>query len=418
MYRKNSGFRRRRGGNNRFGGRGRKVVKKKELKFDLNDLETLIAASQVQENDQDVTIILDDEPKKGKKKQEVEEKEVAFRDFNLHPKLQSKLDEAGFTTPTRIQSESIPVAIKGTDIIGLSNTGSGKTLAFLIPLLHKFLHEPKGNKALIVAPTRELALQIEEGLLKLEIGLRSACCIGGADIRLQKKKLARRPHFVIGTPGRLLDLERGGSLDFGEFNHIVLDEVDKMFDMGFINDIEFILSKLPRDNQALFFSATIDAKGERIISQNMTNPVFVDTRENATHSNIEQNVVKFKSSDDKMQYLVDLLGKKEMKKVIIFSHMKAHVDRISDTLYKYGIRSESLHGDKSQSQRQRSVNRYKKGKTKIIVATNVAARGLDIDDVTHVINYELPLTQDEYIHRIGRTGRGGKSGVAYTFVDM
>lgn len=341
-----------------------------------------------------------------------------FADFEIHSKLKANIAAAGYVHPTPIQDGAIPHILKGRDVIGVANTGTGKTAAFLLPLIHKTF-KYKTEKVLIIVPTRELALQIEDELRKFASGsgLRSALCIGGAHIQDQLRSLARDPSFVVGTPGRLKDLIERGKLHIAEFNNIVLDEVDRMLDMGFIIDIKYLVALMKTPRQSLFFSATMPREIAELAKKFLNDPVTVTIKARATSENVDQDIVRVLPQEDKIEVLHNLLLKPEFNKVLIFGRTKHGVEKLAHRLVERGFAADSIHGDKSQSQRQRALRRFSKDEIKILVATDVAARGLDIPDVTHVINYELPESYEDYIHRIGRTGRGTKKGNALTFVN-
>lgn len=341
-----------------------------------------------------------------------------FADFEIHSKLKANIVKAGYVHPTPIQDGVIPHILEGRDVIGVANTGTGKTAAFLLPLIHKtFKHATE--KVLIVVPTRELALQIEEELRKFSdgSGLRSALCIGGSHMGDQIRSLSRNPSFVIGTPGRLKDLIERKRLHLAEFNNVVLDEVDRMLDMGFINDIKYLVALLKSPRQSFFFSATMPREIAELAKKFSNNPVTITIKSRATSENVDQDIVRVMPKEEKIEVLHNLLLKPEFTKVLIFGRTKHGVEKLAMRLEERGFKADSIHGDKSQSQRQRALRRFKGDEIVILVATDVAARGLDIPDVSHVINYELPENYEDYIHRIGRTGRGSKKGNALTFVD-
>jgi superfamily II DNA/RNA helicase len=341
-----------------------------------------------------------------------------FADFAVDERLKANIIKKGYETPTPIQDQAIPHLLEGKDLIGLANTGTGKTAAFLIPLIDKMLKDVT-QSALIIVPTRELAVQIEDELKGFNRGLNmlSAICIGGANMSLQIRNLKNDPEFVIGTPGRLKDLAKRGNLDLSKYNNIVLDEVDRMLDMGFVDDIKQIIATLPKEKQSLFFSATLPRESEVLMQGLLVDPVTVSVRTGETSDNVDQDVVKVKK-EEKFDALHDLLSKVEFTKVLVFGKTKHGVEKISDGLTQRGHKSVSIHGNKSQSQRQRALTQFKSNQAKIMVATDVAARGLDIPDVSHVINFDEPATYSDYTHRIGRTGRAGKKGFALTFVEV
>ncbi len=344
--------------------------------------------------------------------------EHAFDDFAITEKLKANIITKGYTTPTPIQDKSIPVVLAGSDIVGIANTGTGKTAAFLIPLINKVLLNPR-ELVLIVVPTRELAMQIDEELKGFTkgLGLHSVVCVGGASITMQLRALRLFNNFVIGTPGRIKDLIDRRALNLAGFKTAVLDEADRMLDMGFVNDMRRMMGQMPKEKQTLFFSATMSPEVEGLIKEFLRNPVRISTKTGTTAKNVEQDVVRVAPGRDKLDTLHDLLKGPGYERVLIFGRTKHGVERLSRTLVERGFLSASIHGNKSQPQRERALADFKNNRAKILVATDVAARGLDINDITHVINYDLPATHDDYIHRIGRTGRGNKKGKALTFVE-
>ncbi len=341
-----------------------------------------------------------------------------FGDFKIDQKLKLAIANKNYIYPSPIQDKSIPRALEGRDILGIANTGTGKTAAFLIPIINKIINN-RNETAIIIAPTRELAIQIEKELNDFVRGMKifSAICVGGAPIGNQIRNLRRGCSVVIGTPGRLLDLVKRGEIDLSETRSVVLDEADRMLDMGFINDITFLLEKTPEDRQGFFFSATLPKPIEKLIERFATDPVKVMVKTRDTSKNVDQDVVRVPRGENKIDALCDLLSKEsEFKKVLIFSEMKHSVEKLSLELIKRGYKAGSIHGDKRQNDRQRTLTKFRANEINILVATDVAARGLDIRDVTHVINYEIPQTYDTYVHRIGRTGRANQKGVALTFI--
>jgi len=290
--------------------------------------------------------------------------------------------------------------------------------AFLIPLIHKTLLNSK-EQILIVVPTRELAIQIDQEFKGFSKGLKlfSVVCVGGMPLGRQISQLRYHNHFVIGTPGRLKDLIERGCVKPANYRTIVLDEADRMLDMGFVHDMRQVMSLMPRDRQTLFFSATITKDVEKLIGEFLKpEPVRISVKTGDTSKNVDQDVVRVAAGKNKLDVLRDLLSQKEFSRVLIFGRTKHGVERLSQVLAQHGIKSESIHGNKNHSKRQQALRAFKEGQVQVLVATDVAARGLDIADVSHVINYELPATYDDYVHRIGRTGRGSKKGKALTFV--
>jgi ATP-dependent RNA helicase RhlE len=340
-----------------------------------------------------------------------------FSDFKIDGKLKTAIANKNYIYPSPIQDKAIPHALAGKDILGIADTGTGKTATFLVPLINKII-ENKSEKAIILAPTRELAIQIEKEFIDLARGLKiySTVCVGGAPIFGQIKNLRRGVSVVIGTPGRILDLVKRKELNLSIFSVVVLDEVDRMLDMGFVNDITFILDNIKNDRQSFFFSATLPKEIEKLIEKFANNPVKIIVKKRDTSKNVEQDIIRINRGENKIDILAELLSKKEFQRVLIFSEMKHSVERLSQDLIKMGYKAGSIHGDKRHNDRQRTLLRFKQNDINILVATDVAARGLDIPDVTHVINYEIPQTYDTYVHRIGRTGRANKSGIALTFI--
>lgn len=345
--------------------------------------------------------------------------ENTFTDFGFAPALEQNILAKGYQNPTPIQDEAIKPLMEGRDLVGLANTGTGKTAAFLLPILHRLVQDENSIRALIIAPTRELAVQIDDEFRGFSKGLQlySALCVGGVNIQPQIKQIQRGPHIIIGTPGRLKDLVQQRKLRLGSANVLVLDEADRMLDMGFIRDIQFLMGQLPAERQSMCFSATTAPEITKLMDDMLSNPVTVSVRQGETSDHVEQNVIKTGSKDHKLEVLHELLNKPEFEKVIVFGQTKHGVQRLAEKLTQKGIASEAIHGNKSQGQRQRALNAFKANQVRVLVATDVAARGLDIPNVSHVINFDVPATYDDYVHRIGRTGRGGKRGSALTFVS-
>lgn len=342
-----------------------------------------------------------------------------FADFNLSGPLQKNISQAGYTAPTAIQDGAIPAELEGRDVIGLANTGTGKTAAFVIPMIERLMGTNIRPAALIMAPTRELAFQIDDEFRKFSRGLRlySSLIVGGMNIARQISDLKRGPHVIIGTPGRLKDLVNRGVLKLDQVQIVVLDEADQMLDMGFVKDIRFLIGQLPEQRQSLCFSATITPDIQQLINTLLTDPVTVSVRTAETSEHVEQDVVHTNSKEHKVEVLQELLAKPEFEKVLVFGQTKWGVQRLAENLSKSGFPAEAIHGNKSQPQRKRALQNFKDDRVKVLVATDVAARGLDIPNVSHVINFDQPNTYQDYVHRIGRTGRGGKRGSALTFIE-
>lgn len=343
---------------------------------------------------------------------------VEFSSYSITDKLKQNILEHGYTAVTPIQEKAIPHILSGRDLIGMANTGTGKTAAFLITMINKCYFD-RGQRVLIVVPTRELAIQVKDEffLFAKEMNLGAAAIIGGGNIRRQLDKLRTNPTFVIGTPGRLKDMIEKRALELSRFQNVVLDEVDRMVDIGFIKDIQYLISLLPKVRQSLFFSATVDHKTQEILKNFVTNPVTVSVKKQDSLDNIDQDVVRVPNGQEKVDVLHDLLNKPEVTKVIIFGRTKWGMEKLLRGLTERGFKATSIHGNKSQNQRQRALALFKQNHVNILIATDVASRGLDIENVSHVINYDAPESYEDYIHRIGRTGRAGKKGSALTFVD-
>ncbi len=350
-------------------------------------------------------------------REEVYAPKNSFETFGLNKDLVKTVISLGLVTPSPIQDQIIPKILEGNDVIGLAETGTGKTAAFLLPIIEKTLKD-KSRKTLVLAPTRELALQIKDELYKLArgLGVYSTTCVGGMSIGPQIKSLHRTNHFIIGTPGRVLDLIKRKHITTEHITTVVLDEADRMLDMGFINDMRTIISKTPTSRETLFFSATMTPEAKKLVHDFMRNPLTVSVKKNDVTNSIAQDVVIF-DYNSKYTTLLDLLNSPKFTRVIIFGAMKHSVANLARDLAKSGISTESIHGNKSHPQRQRALTKFKKGEVQVLTATDVAARGIHVDDISHVINYDLPTTFEDYVHRIGRTGRGDKRGKALTFVQ-
>lgn len=338
----------------------------------------------------------------------------------ISPNLKECLVKKGFKRPTEIQDKTLESLLEGRDLLGIAQTGTGKTGAFFIPVIEQLLQHKKPSFALVVVPTRELALQVEEEFRSMTkgLGLHSSCFIGGTNINRDMQNLRRLNHVIIGTPGRLLDLVNRKALDFRPFNTLVLDEFDRMLDMGFVHDVKRILSGMHQRKHTMLFSATMDKTQEALIAGILRNQVTVKISNGmTTGDHIDQDIVRPVPGKDKFDVLYDLIVYGGFQKVLLFEETKHKASRLCAKLNKADIQSDQIHGNKSQNARQRALNAFKEGSIRVLVATDVAARGIDVTDVTHVINYQVPMTFDSYIHRIGRTGRAGKTGKALTFVD-
>lgn len=341
-----------------------------------------------------------------------------FNDFSLHDVLMENINKLGYDTPTPIQDQTIPLGLDGKDIVGIADTGTGKTAAFMLPVLHKLLND-KNSKALIIAPTRELAQQIEEAgrMMGKRTGLTSAMLIGGSSYGPQFRDLRARPRLVIGTPGRIKDHIEQGTLDLASFNVAVLDEVDRMLDMGFVNDVTTLLDSLASSRQSYFFSATLDHRVSGLIRTFSPDAVTITVKTGDTTEQVHQDVVWYKDDMEKMEKLHDTLLQPTLEKVIVFTETQRGVEKLEQTLSNKGFTVVSMHGRKSQGQRNRALRSFKDGDVKILLATDVAARGIDVADISHVINFTQPQSYEDYVHRIGRAGRAGRTGYALTFVE-
>ncbi|HEY8689176.1 MAG TPA: DEAD/DEAH box helicase [Chitinophagaceae bacterium] len=351
---------------------------------------------------------------------------MSFKNLNLIEPILKALETEGYTTPTPIQEQGIPVVLEGKDLLGCAQTGTGKTAAFAIPILQNLYnnkHEEKGSwniKALILTPTRELAIQIDESFAAYgkHTGLKHLVVFGGVSQYHQTNALRRGVDILIATPGRLLDLIEQRFISLQHIQMFVLDEADRMLDMGFINDVRKIIAKLPAKRQTLFFSATMPAEISSLSKSILNNPVRIEiTPVSSTAEKVEQ-AVYFVEKNDKRSLLIHLLKDPGIKSALVFARTKYGADKIAKELYRANIKVDAIHGNKSQAARQKALTDFKLGKIRVLVATDIAARGIDVDDLSHVINFELPNIAETYVHRIGRTGRAGLSGIALSFCDV
>ena len=340
-----------------------------------------------------------------------------FSDLNIENKLKRSIELAEFKTPTPIQSQSIPISLEGKDVLGTAQTGTGKTLAFTIPMLNKLLKD-KQAMALIICPTRELATQVMETVLKLnirEIGIGNALLIGGESMQKQLRQLKKRARIIVGTPGRINDHIERKSLNLSNVNYLVLDETDRMLDMGFTPQIEVILKFIPKDHQTLLFSATLPENILKISQKYLNNPERISVGSLSTPiEKIKQETFEI-TTDKKYHELINQLVERSGS-ILVFVKTKHGADKIVKRLKYDGHKADAIHGNLRQSKRDRVIRGFRNGNSRILVATDVAARGLDIPVIKHVINYDLPQVPEDYIHRIGRTGRAGKDGSALTFL--
>lgn len=343
---------------------------------------------------------------------------MKFTEFNLSESLIAGLNDVSFTEPTPVQEKSIPIVLEGKDLISTAQTGTGKTGAFVIPLMEKILHSKReGVKALILSPTRELATQIDQEIFAIgyHAGISSATVIGGSDFAVQAKALKAGVDIIVATPGRLMDQHKVMTIDFSNLEFFVLDEADRMLDMGFLPDIKKIISWLPENRQTLLFSATMPNEIQKLASTIMKNPESVEIERSKPSQQVEQRAYTL-LSNQKIPIVKGIFKELEWESCIIFTSTKKGTDELQRLLKKEGIKAQSIHGDRSQEERNKALNAFKNGQVPVIVATDVLARGIDIKGVSIIINYDVPNNTDDYIHRIGRTGRYDKSGIAITFV--
>ncbi|MFT6793704.1 MAG: ATP-dependent RNA helicase RhlE [Rubritalea sp.] len=349
-----------------------------------------------------------------------------FNQLPLHERILKAIADTGYTKPTPIQLKAIPKVAKGADVIGIAQTGTGKTAAFTLPLLSKLVDKTEANESrhtrvLIIAPTRELVQQIHEnvrGYAKYT-NLRTGVIIGGVSDKGQIAKLNSGVDILVATPGRLLDLVEKGHGNFHQIEVLVLDEADRMLDMGFIPDIRTIVKKLPKSKQTLLFSATLNSQIESLTKEFLNSPTLIEVERRASPADTIEQIIYEIQDHQKTELLEHLLNSShEFYAVMVFARTKLGAEELSTALKMEGFTAEAIHGDRSQGQRKRALDDFKKGKVRVLVATDVAARGIDVDSITHVINYDFPEQSEDYIHRIGRTGRAGAKGVAITFVTQ
>lgn len=342
---------------------------------------------------------------------------MSFRDLGLHSAFADRCEQLGYVGPTPIQKQAIPVVLRGGDVIACAETGTGKTAAFLLPILNQQIQHlnKKGLRVLILSPTRELTTQIDAACRSfLPKGITCAAIIGGAGYAKQIQALKQGVNILIATPGRLMDFMEQGMVSFKDLDTLVLDEADRMLDMGFLPAIRRIVKAIPEKRQTLFFSATMAGEIEQIAMSIVKEPTFIEVSKRGTAAvTVDQKAYPV-AQQHKLPLLLELLEKEDFERVLVFTRTKRGADRIAHILEKRDHRSNRIHGDRSQSQRESALRNFKAGKTRILVATDVAARGIDIDSVSHVINYDIPVVPEDYVHRIGRTGRAGNTGRAIT----
>jgi ATP-dependent RNA helicase RhlE len=352
---------------------------------------------------------------------------ISFSDLGLAPEILKALTEFGYVTPTPIQAQAIPVALSGKDLMAGAQTGTGKTAAFALPLLQKLLPQASNStspakhpvRALILTPTRELAIQVEESIkvYAKHTPLRSLVVFGGVDIKTQTPNLMRGVEILVATPGRLLDHVEQRTVQLGQVQMLILDEADRMLDMGFMPDLKRILALLPKQRQNLMFSATFSKEIKKLSEEFLSNPTLIEVaRSNATSDNVTQKVYLVAQAA-KHALLAQLLRGSNASQVIVFTKTKLTASRLAKQLVREGISADAIHGDKSQNERMQALDAFKQGKISVLIATDVAARGLDIEQLPMVINYEIPSAPEDYVHRIGRTGRAGASGIAISLVS-
>lgn len=350
---------------------------------------------------------------------------MTFNELGLLKPIIMGLESAGHVIPTPIQEQTIPHILKGKDVLGCAQTGTGKTAAFVLPILQHLIKIERPNKSvrptkvLILTPTRELAIQIRDNIRKYSTHTNIKCgvILGGVNQRSQNEILKKGVDIIVATPGRLLDLINQKRVKLNELDMLVLDEADTMLDMGFIHDVKKIVSYVPSKRQTLFFSATMPKKVSDLANSFLTDYVTVKVNNESITIDEIQQVVYFVNKNDKVKLLKDILNNKDIKSLLIFTRTKHGADKLSISLHNSGIASNTIHGDKSQNARIKALTDFKKGICKILIATDVAARGIDIKGLSHVINYDIPVQAETYIHRIGRTGRAGLSGIAISFCD-
>ena len=351
---------------------------------------------------------------------------MSFNQLAIIEPILRALNNEGYSTPTQIQQQAIPEALQGKDLLGCAQTGTGKTAAFSIPIL-QLLHESNqaGNgptkkpRALILTPTRELAIQIGESISSYGkyLSIRHAVIFGGVSQHTQVQKIQQGADILVATPGRLLDLMQQGLVSLQGIRHFVLDEADRMLDMGFIHDIKKVIAKLPTARQTLFFSATMPAEIQQLAHSLLNNPVKVTVAPVSSTVEVINQSVYHVSKQDKMSLLIRILNNPEIDSLLVFTQMKHAANKLAKKLSEANIPADAIHGNKSQNARQLALENFKKGKIRVLVATDIAARGIDIDELGHVLNFDLPNVPETYVHRIGRTGRAGLSGTAYSFCD-
>ncbi|GAB4132933.1 MAG: DEAD/DEAH box helicase [Bacteroidia bacterium] len=345
---------------------------------------------------------------------------MSFQQLNLISPILSALDRKGYQTPTPVQEQSIPYILEGRDIFGCAQTGTGKTAAFVLPLLqllHTSKQHTKGPSVLILAPTRELAGQISESIVDFGVNMKITHTVifGGVSQHAQTKSLSRNPDIIVATPGRLMDLMNQGYVRLNTIKYLVLDEADRMLDMGFIRDIRKILAQTPAEKQCLFFSATATPEFNQLAGSMLKNPAKVAVSPVSSTATTVKQGVYYVRKEDKGRLLKHLINEENISHAIVFTRTKRGADKVAKDLNQNGIKAEAIHGNKSQGAREKALSRFKNRNVQILVATDIASRGIDVNKLSHVINYEIPEQAETYVHRIGRTGRAGETGIALSF---
>ncbi|GAA4453637.1 DEAD/DEAH box helicase [Nibrella saemangeumensis] len=350
---------------------------------------------------------------------------MLFEQLNVIEPILKALQTEGYTTPTPIQAQAIPIILQGRDLLGCAQTGTGKTAAFAIPILQQLKDEagpqkgPRRIKCLILTPTRELAIQIGESFTAYgrNLSLKHTVVFGGVSQHAQVNAIKSGIDILVATPGRLLDLMGQGIISLKHIQIFVLDEADRMLDMGFIHDVKRVILQLPMKRQSLFFSATMPPDVAKLADTILTKPAKVEVTPVSSTADTIQQLLYYVDKNDKKKLLIHLLEDNAIQSALVFARTKHGADKVVKDLVKAGVKAEAIHGNKSQNARQRALSNFKSGEIRVLVATDIAARGIDIDELSHVINYELPNIPETYVHRIGRTGRAGASGIAFSFCD-
>lgn len=349
---------------------------------------------------------------------------MLFKELNIIEPILKTIREIGYEKPTEIQEKSIPTILQGRDVLGCAQTGTGKTAAFAIPILQNLINDKeKSNyrdiKTLVIAPTRELAIQIEESfrVYSKYLNIKTTSIFGGVNQTSQVRKINSGVDVLVATPGRLLDLVNQKHVNLKSVKYFVIDEADRMLDMGMVNDVKRIIQNLPKERQNLLFSATIAKEVMSLVNSILKNPIKIQVQPISSTVEVISQGVYYVSKNNKKSLLLDLLKNRSIKSAIVFSRTKHGANKIAKDLERAGIKSDAIHGNKTQRQRQSALSNFKDGNIRVLVATDIAARGIDIDELSHVINYDLPDMAETYVHRIGRTGRAGASGVAITFCE-